>query len=332
MANIPKIDGNFELEVNDATQSYEDTLYTDNKNISGNIHIHITSRDAIASMPSTLEGTDAITSNYDGSYITLTKNLTNTASISTSGWISSLSGSTTVSLTGKIPSKRFNIPSTMMGTSYYYKIMGEANLYIYKGGAIKGIELKDTIINLYSIANSTGNLTLNYRIVNINGTASTISWLSQTLEVNASGTDYGCFILTNGEISFSLGAPTSRSLTTSTTLPSPYALNTSYRTASTIRLYCSASYTGSGGGTTSAYKWIDAPYFNITSITRTTDTSGYSANATIKAQYSSDGITWTSITCTAARGGSSSSSVSSSLSILFYDIVDDIVLEPDSYV
>lgn len=47
MANIPKVDGNFELEVNNATQSYEDTLYTDNKNISGNIHIHITAKSGV---------------------------------------------------------------------------------------------------------------------------------------------------------------------------------------------------------------------------------------------------------------------------------------------
>lgn len=47
MANIPKVDGNFELEVTNATQSYEDTLYTDNKNISGNIHIHITAKSGV---------------------------------------------------------------------------------------------------------------------------------------------------------------------------------------------------------------------------------------------------------------------------------------------
>lgn len=47
MANIPKVDGNFELVVTNATQSYEDTLYTDNTNISGDIHIHITAKSGV---------------------------------------------------------------------------------------------------------------------------------------------------------------------------------------------------------------------------------------------------------------------------------------------
>lgn len=227
-----------------------------------------------------------------------------------------------------IPKKRYNISSAMTGTSYYYKIIGEAVIYIYKGTSYNSITVKDTIIRLRSIGNSTSSLTLNYSIIDITGTSSVIGWSSQSLTVSSSETDYGCFILTEGEISFSLGSPTSRVLTSSTTLPSPYALNTAYRTASAIRLYTSATWNGS---TTTTYKWINAVYFKITSITKSSSSSGYSTSATINASYSDDGVNWTNITCSASKGGSSSSSISSGVQISFNDLVDDILLEPDSY-
>ena len=50
MANIPKVDGNFVLNVTDTTQTYTDILYTDNKVISGDIEISITAKTGTASV------------------------------------------------------------------------------------------------------------------------------------------------------------------------------------------------------------------------------------------------------------------------------------------
>lgn len=78
MANIPKVDGNFKLEETSTSQTYTDTLYTDNKNISGDIEISITAKTGTAGTPVATKGT------VSGNKVTVTPKVTNVE-----GWISS---------------------------------------------------------------------------------------------------------------------------------------------------------------------------------------------------------------------------------------------------
>lgn len=78
MANIPIVDGNFKLEETSTSQTYTDTLYTNNKNISGDIEISITAKTGTAGTPVATKGT------VSENKVTVTPKVTNVE-----GWISS---------------------------------------------------------------------------------------------------------------------------------------------------------------------------------------------------------------------------------------------------
>lgn len=71
---------------------------------------------ATASMPSSLSGTSA-TASLSGTTLTLNKDVTNTASFTNSGWLSSLSGTTSLSLSGTVPTETKSIDISDFGTS-----------------------------------------------------------------------------------------------------------------------------------------------------------------------------------------------------------------------
>ena len=103
--------GNWELTETNQGKTYTNTLLTNNKNISGDIDINITARNATASMPASLSGSSASAS-LSGTNITLVKTLTNTASITQAGWVDSLSGNTEVSLSGTVPTETKSVKSS----------------------------------------------------------------------------------------------------------------------------------------------------------------------------------------------------------------------------
>lgn len=105
MANIPKVEGNFVLEETSTGQTYTDTLYTDNKNISGDIEIKITAKSGNAPVATSLTGTGASAS-LSGTTITLSKVVTNAGSTFTAGWINSKpTGNATLTLSGTVPTE-----------------------------------------------------------------------------------------------------------------------------------------------------------------------------------------------------------------------------------
>ena len=114
MANIPKVNGDFKLTITSSSQTYTDTLYTDNKAISGDIILNITAQSGSASIDGT---TITPTFSQNGNVITVTGGKTVTGGV-TPGWIDSISsGNVDVSGVYTIPSGSASINSTTITAS-----------------------------------------------------------------------------------------------------------------------------------------------------------------------------------------------------------------------
>lgn len=111
MTNIPKSGGNFVLNVTNTTQTYTDTLYTDNKVVSGDIEISITAKTGTASV--TAQTLNSGTTTLSGT--TLTVQAVVTPSVS-AGYVNS-GNSGVVTIKGNVPVETKTItPSTSAQT------------------------------------------------------------------------------------------------------------------------------------------------------------------------------------------------------------------------
>lgn len=300
-----------------------------------------TVRSATASMPSSLSGTSA-TASLSGTTLTLTKNLTNTATVTTAGWLSSLTGTTSVSLSGTVPTdptitvtpstetqtitptsgkllssvivnaipkKAYTFVSNDYTTSSnYFYCSGEFELRVYNGTnwASSGV-YNNKAFRVKSISTSNKTTILTYEICETIESTSMFDATQHTLSVTgSSSTGTAKFVTSDGAAQrFS---SSSYSETSNIDNSSSYT-GTTPHSFHLIKMY---AYISAFGSSKSKTIYIRANYVRSFSGSNSSGTVYNNANARTSLEYSTDGSTWTQASCYVSVSGSGSGTASGS--------------------
>lgn len=208
-------------------------------------------------------------------------------------------------------------------SSAVYYAGGPVVINIAVGSTIVGTKaiLKETYFMIYSLSVSGTTATLTYRVPKIESTSG-LEWNSYTLTATVpSGASPTCKVkyssgnlcaCSSSAITYSQYGKNKSSVSWSGDMTLNVIL---HNVPPLIEIYCYASHSSAGSG--SATRYITAKYCQITSISTSTNSSGYSSSTSIQYKYSNDGVNWTSGTCSVAKGGSSSGTISSYCYIYF---------------